>query len=120
MNYEEVVIRREVDKETALVLTEIGGPYAAIIAPQRRSDGTPINQIQRMPDQQPGSIVEAGMRKVKLSTDPNGAGIRVIAAHDRIAIGIRAPEPMPTDDQVGGSRARWMLAEAFLKESGDV
>jgi len=42
-----------------------------------------------VPDEEPGSVIKAGMGEIEVFADANGAGVGVVATEDRIAICFR-------------------------------
>ena len=87
VNHAEAAVGGEVDIKLLLVLAEIGSPDRAVVAVKRGGDRAPVHQVARVPDQQPGGVVKAGVGEVEVVADANGAGIGVVAAQDRIAVG---------------------------------
>ena len=53
---------------------------------RRGGDRAPVHQVAAVPDQQPGSVVKAGVGEVKVVADADRAGVGVVAAEDGIAI----------------------------------
>src|ERR1035441_157912 len=86
MDHAQPVVGGEVDVEAAFVLAEIRGPDAADVAMQGGGDGPPVHQIGRAPDEQAGSIVEAGVGEEEIVTHADGAGVGVVSAQDGVAI----------------------------------
>ena len=86
MHDAQAAVCREVDVEVVLVLAEVGSPDRAVVAPQSRSHGAPVDQVARMPDEQAWSVVEAGVGEIEVVADADGAGVRVVAAKDGIVV----------------------------------
>jgi len=63
-----------------------------------------------MPDQQAGSVVEAGVSEIEVVAHADGTGIGVVAAHYRVAVsphhGLRQGQISPKAKQPGGRRRR--------------
>jgi hypothetical protein len=59
-----------------------------MVAAKCSGDGKPVDQIARMPDEESGRVIEAGMSEVKIVPDANWTGVRVVAAEDGIAISV--------------------------------
>jgi hypothetical protein len=79
-----------VDVEVALVLAQIGRPDDAVKAVESGGDGTPVDEVGGAVDGEAGSVVEAGVGEVEVVADAEGAGVRMVAAEDWIAIRRRA------------------------------
>src|ERR1017187_2273566 len=86
MDHAQAVVGGEVDVEAAFVLAEIRGVDVTDVAMQGGGDGPPVHQIGGAPDEQAGSIIEAGVGKEELATDANRAGVGVVSAQNRVAI----------------------------------
>ena len=106
MHYAQPVIRRKINVEVIFILTKIRSPNATIISVKGGGYRSPVDQISRVPDQQAGHVVEAGVGEIKIVADPNGASIRMVAAHDRIAVsalhGLGEPKVCGTSGQRSG------------------
>ncbi len=88
MNDAQAAFGREVDVVAALVLAEVGRPDGAIEAVESGGYRTPVDQVAGVPDQQPRGVVKAGVGKVEVVADANGAGVGMVAAQDGIAIDV--------------------------------
>src|SRR6185437_5271192 len=76
---------RKIDVEVALILAEIRGPHDAGILVQRGGHRPPVDQVLRVPDDQPGYVVEARVREIEVIAYADGACVRMVAAEDRVA-----------------------------------
>ena len=83
---EDVAVAGVIDVEVALVFAEIGGPDAAVELVQGSGYGTPVDEIERVPDEQAWSVFEAGVGEVEVVADADGAGVGVVSAEDRVVI----------------------------------
>src|SRR5208282_2067282 len=89
VDHAQPVVSGEIDIKTLLILAEIRSPCAARIVMQRGGHRTPVDQVSRVPDQQAGRVVEAGVSEVEVVTDADGTCVGVVTAHDRVAVHAR-------------------------------
>src|ERR1035441_5582347 len=119
MDHAQPVVGGEVDVEAAFVLAEIRGPDAADVAMQGGGDGPPVHQIGRAPDEQAGSIVEAGVGEEEIVTHADGAGVGVVSTQDGVAIdrvGLGQKPARGGGQGEGGGGARGGLKKAAASE----
>src|SRR6185312_11154512 len=96
MNDAQPAVGREINIKPSLVFAKIRCPYAAVILVERSCNRPPVNQIARVINQQPRSVVKTRMREIKIVAHADRTGIRMIAAHNRIAVG---GEPRLSEEQ---------------------
>ena len=111
----EFAARRKIDVEMVLVLAEVRRPYDAMKAVKGRGDRTPVDQVRRAPDDQPGSIIEAGVGEIKVAAYAQGACVGVVSSQNRVAIGRRASLSMAKRAPEVSARAAERVAEFETK-----
>ena len=70
----------------AAILAEVRSPDGAVVAAKRRGDRPPVDEVFGVPDEQPRSVIEAGVSEVKIVAHADGTAVRVVAAEDGVAI----------------------------------
>jgi hypothetical protein len=108
VNHPQTAVGGKVDVELALIFAKVGRVDVAVITGQGGSHRTPVNQVVRVPDEQAGRVIEAGMGEIEVIAHADGAGVGVIAAEDGIAIdagGLRVDEAViGGKNECGGGR----------------
>jgi hypothetical protein len=66
MHDHDAMICGEIDVEVALVLAEVRRPDIAVVAAKGRGDGTPVDEVARVVNDETGSEVEAGVREIEV------------------------------------------------------
>src|ERR1017187_1910512 len=115
MDHAQAVVGGEVDVEAPFVLAEIRRVDVADVAMQGGGDGPPVHQIGGAPDEQAGSIVEAGVGEEELVADADGAGVGVVSAQNGVAIDRGGPGQKPA--RGGGQREGGGGASGGLKKA---
>ena len=80
MNDEEAVVGGEVNIEVVLILAEVWRPDVAVVPTQCGGNGLPVNEVERVPDEQTWGIVKAGVSEVELVANPDGTSVGMISA----------------------------------------
>src|SRR6185437_16084176 len=81
----QLAVGREVDVEVVPVFAEIRRPDDAGKRVQRGGYRPPVDEVLRVPDDQPRHVIKARVREIKIIAHANGTRIRMIATEDRVA-----------------------------------
>jgi hypothetical protein len=80
---------RKIEVEMVLILAEVRSPDGTVIAMKRCGNWPPVDEVGRVPDQEPGSVIETRVSEVEVIAHSDGTAVRVVATENRVAINAR-------------------------------
>src|ERR1035438_7359720 len=85
----QVPCRREIQVEMILILAEVRSPDRTVIAMKRCSNRPPVDEVSRVPDQEPRSVIESTATHPQFTAHADRTPVRVVATEDGVAINAR-------------------------------
>src|ERR1035437_231864 len=79
----------EIKVEMLLILAEVRSPDRSVVTMKCCSNQPPVNEISRVPDQEPGSVIKTRVSEVEVISHADRTAVRVVATKDGIAIDAR-------------------------------